>query len=58
METDTKESGTTLRSMVKVQKCIRMVMCILETTERGCLTVLENTYGQTRATLRELLLTV
>lgn len=54
-ETDMKESGTTPQSMEKEQKCIRMVMCILETTEKGFLTVLVNTFGQTKAISKELL---
>ena len=41
--------------MEKEQKCIRMVICILEITGKGCLTVLENSYGQTKAILKELL---
>jgi hypothetical protein len=53
-----RESGTTQPSMGKGLKCTKMVMCILETTEKGYLTVLENIYGLTRAILRELLLTV
>jgi hypothetical protein len=58
METGTKGSGTTQLNMEKGLKCTRMVMFISETTERVYLTALESTFGLTRATLRELLLTV
>ena len=51
--TDMKESGITLLNMEKELKCIRMGMCILETTEKGFLTALESISGLTRAILRE-----
>lgn len=56
--TDMRVSGTTPRNMGRAQKCTRMEMSTLETTEKGFLTVLESTYGPTRVFSRVRLLTV